>query len=187
MSGLQTEIPQIADCVALITDTYTADITDSEMVRLEKMATHLYGLVHARYILTTRGLQKMLEKYRNCDFGRCPREMCQQHPLLPVGTSDIPRQSTVKLYCAKCEDVYVPKRSTTRDADSAYFGRSFPAMLFQAYPNIIPEKRPKEIYVPTIFGFKLHNHAKLARWRESKRLEMEDRIKEAVDNDEMDT
>jgi hypothetical protein len=27
---------------------------------IEKSARHLYGLVHARYIVTTRGLQKMV-------------------------------------------------------------------------------------------------------------------------------
>ncbi len=120
----------------------------------------------------------MMEKFKNCDFGRCPRVYCNGQvgrPLhgracaactgnlrqaaprcwhtswrgmparrtsaavrrstvksrrrsptvtlhaaapvahrhlqacLPVGLSDIPRQSTVKLFCPKCEDVYYPR------------------------------------------------------------------------------
>ena len=30
---------------------------------IEKSARHLYGLVHARYIVTTRGLAKMVSKF----------------------------------------------------------------------------------------------------------------------------
>lgn len=154
-------------------------LSNEDREKLEKSARHLYGLVHARYILTSRGLQKMLEKYRNCDFGRCPRVHCQLHPLLPVGLSDIPRHNAVKLYCAKCEDIYSPKLSRHATIDGAYFGTSFPAMFFQVFPTIIPTK-PKERYVPKIFGFKLHDHAKLARWQENQREEMEKRVREGI-------
>lgn len=50
-----------------------------------------------------------LEKYKNYDFGRCPRVYCCGQPCLPVGQSDIPRSSTVKIYCPKCEDIYYPR------------------------------------------------------------------------------
>jgi hypothetical protein len=39
----------------------------------------------------------MLDKFKNVDFGRCPRVLCEGQPCLPVGTSDIPGQSTVKV------------------------------------------------------------------------------------------
>ncbi|KAE8679486.1 Casein kinase II subunit beta [Hibiscus syriacus] len=50
-----------------------------------------------------------LEKYRNYDFGRCPRVYCCGQSCLPVGQSDIPPSSTVKIYCPKCEDIYYPR------------------------------------------------------------------------------
>ena len=50
-----------------------------------------------------------LEKFKNYDFGRCPRVHCSSQPCLPVGQSDIPRSSTVKIYCPKCEDIHYPR------------------------------------------------------------------------------
>lgn len=146
---------------------------------VESAAEMLYGLIHARYILTSRGLAAMLEKVRgeltcrgaalpafvrlprlaprapppvastkrrlgrraphtrtpppttssaatllqstpppptpnpplpppppqwkNVEFGRCPRVLCGGQQCLPVGQSDVPRISTVKIFCPKCE------------------------------------------------------------------------------------
>lgn len=54
-------------------------------------------------------LNLQLEKFKNYDFGRCPRVHCSSQPCLPVGQSDIPRSSTVKIYCPKCEDIHYPR------------------------------------------------------------------------------
>jgi hypothetical protein len=37
------------------------------------------------------------------------RVLCDGQPCLPVGTSDLPNTSTVKIFCPKCEDVYYPR------------------------------------------------------------------------------
>ena len=81
-----------------------------------------------------------LEKYKKADFGRCPRVLCQSQPLLPVGLSDVPYEKSVKLYCGRCEDIYSPKSSRHGSIDGAYFGTSFPHMLFLAYPHLVPSK-----------------------------------------------
>lgn len=66
---------------------------------VETAAEMLYGLIHARYILTSRGMAAMHEKYKKGEFGTCPRVLCAGQPCLPVGVVDVPRQSTVKACC----------------------------------------------------------------------------------------
>ena len=78
-------------------------LTEQQHELVESAAEMLYGIIHARYILTSRGMVAMLEKYKQCHFGRCPRVYCNNHPCLPVGTSDIFRTATVKTFCPKCE------------------------------------------------------------------------------------
>jgi casein kinase II subunit beta len=43
-----------------VTDVFDLDCDDEMRETIEKSARHLYGLVHARYIVTTRGLAKMV-------------------------------------------------------------------------------------------------------------------------------
>lgn len=115
-------------------------LDDEQREQIETQARILYGLIHARYIITTRGLAKMAEKYKRADFGRCPRVLCYQQPLLPVGLSDIPFQSPVKLHCPRCEDLYSPKSSRHGSIDGAFFGTTFAHMLLMVYPQLVPVK-----------------------------------------------
>jgi casein kinase II subunit beta len=129
---------------------------------------------------------------------------CYQQPLLPVGLSDIPYQKAVKLYCPRCEDIYSPKSNRHGSIDGAYFGTTFPHMLFLVYPQMVPGKGqpvgsstadvnrlgamavregPSGIgnistataalkadrHDPKIFGFRVHEHAKLQRWQAAMR------------------
>ena len=215
--------------------------------QIEASARHLYGLIHARFIITTRGLTKMGDKYKKCDFGRCPRVLCYGQALLPVGLSDIPYQKAVKLYCQRCEDIYSPKSTRHGQIDGAYFGSTFPHMLLMVYPNLIVSKsvpggatsatigftntapsssglnnagnskgdsgstssaggngepastvnlRPSqhggalpggataamkaERFRPRIFGFQLHESAKLMRWQEGMRDRQIDRLEKGA-------
>ncbi|TPX51332.1 hypothetical protein SeMB42_g01958 [Synchytrium endobioticum] len=134
------------------------DMDDETRAEIEKAARHLYGLIHARYVLTAKGLAKMAEKYRSGEFGRCPRVLCHNQLTLPVGLSDLPGVTSVKLYCPKCEDIYNPPYRRHVVIDGAYFGTTLPHLLLQVHPNLIPTKTT-ERYVPRIFGFKLHSIA----------------------------
>jgi casein kinase II subunit beta len=66
--------------------------------------------------------------------------LCQGQPLLPVGLTDVPYEKSVKLYCGRCEDIYSPKSSRHGSIDGAYFGTSFPHLLFLVYPTLLPPK-----------------------------------------------
>jgi casein kinase II subunit beta len=90
----------------------------------------LYGLIHARFIISSRGLHMMRAKYLNGVFGACPRVLCDRQLVLPVGMSEDLSISRVKVYCPKCEEVYVPRIKFV-DIDGAYYGCSFPHIFFQ--------------------------------------------------------
>ncbi|GFZ16560.1 casein kinase II beta chain 2 [Actinidia rufa] len=107
LCGLSSQVPYYDYALDLILDVESSHEEQNELV--ESAAEMLYGLIHVRYVLTSKGMAAMLEKYKNAEFGRCPRVYCCGQPCLPVGQSDIPRQSTVKIYCPKCEDVYSPR------------------------------------------------------------------------------
>jgi len=156
LTGLANMVPNYDYALDMILDADNADdLTDEQTEVVESAAEMLYGLIHARYILTSRGLAQMLEKYNNVAFDRCPRVFCQGQAALPVGQSDIPRTNTVKLFCPKCQDIYAPKFTRHLNIDGAYFGTTFPHLLLQTYPEIVPTK-PQFSYVPRIFGFKIH-------------------------------
>ncbi len=57
----------------------------------------MYGLIHARYVLTSAGLNAVLEKFYNAEYGRCPRVFCKDQPVLPAAISDIPHEEAVKV------------------------------------------------------------------------------------------
>ncbi|KAK8614149.1 hypothetical protein V6N13_122523 [Hibiscus sabdariffa] len=107
LCGLSSQVPYYDYALDLILDVESSHEEQNELV--ESAAEMLYGLIHARYILTSKGMAAMLDKYKNYDFGRCPRVYCCGQPCLPAGQSDIPRSSTVKIYCPRCEDIYYPR------------------------------------------------------------------------------
>ena len=60
LTGLNTDVQYYQYALDLVTDVFDLDCDDDMREQIEKSARHLYGLVHARYITTTRGLAKMV-------------------------------------------------------------------------------------------------------------------------------
>lgn len=60
LTGLNVEVQYYQYALDLINDVFDLDCDDEMRETIEKSARHLYGLIHARYIVTTRGLAKMV-------------------------------------------------------------------------------------------------------------------------------
>ncbi|XP_042455817.1 casein kinase II subunit beta-1-like isoform X2 [Zingiber officinale] len=158
LCGLSSQVPYYDYALNLILDlesSHEDTFTEEQNELVESAAEMLYGLIHVRYILTNKGMSAMLEKFKNYDFGRCPRVFCSGQPCLPVGQSDIPRSSTVKVYCPKCEDIYHPRSKYHGNIDGAYFGTTFPHLFLMTYGHLKPQK-PLQRYIPRVFGYKIH-------------------------------
>ncbi len=129
--------------------------TEPETEDLSRSAALLYGLIHARYIVTSHGLDSMHRKYTNKEFGECPRVLCRGQPVVPMGFADDPKHGMVKLLCPKCRDVY-NCHANHRHIDGAFFGPTFPNLFFMSYENLVPEPAVEQ-FVPRVFGFRIHH------------------------------
>ncbi|KUF99856.1 hypothetical protein AM588_10010310 [Phytophthora nicotianae] len=130
LTGLSSIVPYYDYALDIILDIETPNdstLTQIQQEMIESAAEMLYGLIHARYILTTKGMAAMLDKYQNVDFGRCHRVYCQGQPVLPVGQSDVPRHTTVNVFCPN------------------------------AAISSSPSRNERATYVPRVFGYKIHS------------------------------
>lgn len=128
---------------------------------VEHAAEQLYGLIHARYILTKQGLQAMAEKFDHKQFGTCPRYYCSGMQLLPCGLSDTIGKHTVRLYCPSCQDLYLPQSSRYLCLEGAYWGTSFPGVFLKHFKELedYVERKSKESYQLKVFGFRINDQA----------------------------
>jgi casein kinase II subunit beta len=159
LTGLASMVPFYDNAIDMILDLESPgeeDLTEEQQHMVETAAETLYGLIHARFITTHRGLKLMEEKYKQYHFGRCPRVFCGGQAVLPVGQSDVVRESSVKVFCPKCEDIYYPRSSRHKALDGAFWGTTFPhLLLLQLQENSPPVAKNKQIYMPRIFGFRV--------------------------------
>ncbi|KAJ5073590.1 casein kinase ii subunit beta [Anaeramoeba ignava] len=135
------------------------ELDQEQKIAFDKDTIILYGLIHARYIITSRGLDAMAEKFRNGEFGKCPNFFCKNQPCLPVGLSEKPGQDQLKLFCPKCQDIYYPKLRRHTKIDGAYFGPTFAHLLLFSNSDLNPNQIEQK-YIPKIFGFAIHPSAK---------------------------
>mmetsp|Transcript_12856 Transcript_12856/g.28002 ORF Transcript_12856/g.28002 Transcript_12856/m.28002 type:complete len:368 (-) Transcript_12856:1581-2684(-) len=166
--GLRACVSNFSDCLDLILDRIGPE--DSDDSHLTQSACTLYGLIHARYIVTTHGLDSMYNKYAAKEFGTCPLVQCTGQPVLPVGLRDDIGVDTAKIFCPKCKCVYQPPPFRTRSGhsnnggggavDGAAIGTTFPHLFLMTFNNLVPDPLPpNSTYVPRVFGFRVHSSA----------------------------
>lgn len=125
----------------------------------------LYGLIHSRFIITTKGMSLMLQKFKEKIFGTCPNFSCENAAVLPIGLVDAPGYNNAKIFCPRCNEVYhPPKNSRLSLIDGAYFGTTFAHLFLMVHDAIVP-RGPTYYYVPQIFGFKVNSSIKDRRDR----------------------
>ena len=73
------------------------DLNDQNFLEIYQSAMDLYGLIHARFIISPRGLTMMREKYVLGTFGSCQRILCDRQLVLPIGLSEELSTSRVKV------------------------------------------------------------------------------------------
>ncbi|KAG5190323.1 casein kinase II, regulatory subunit [Tribonema minus] len=164
--GLRQYVPNITECLDIILDRVGPEDSDEDLLQSSYM---LYGLIHARYIITTNGLEAMRKKHAMQDFGCCPRMLCRASAVVPIGMRDEPKLEGVKLFCPSCQDVYAPWAPSSPQAqlDGAYFGTTFAHLFCMTYEITAPTA--KELYVPRIFGFRIHREASSTDTRQRRR------------------
>lgn len=147
LTGLETLVPNFHSTLDTILDReFETEYGFNQMETDPETSAQLYGLIHARYIISARGIEDMCVKYQRGDFGFCPRIYCDGQLMLPVGLTDRFGESHVKVYCPRCRDVYQPYDRCAL-LDGAMFGCSFPHMFFMQMPELLPEP-PIEKYTP---------------------------------------
>ena len=74
---------------------------------------------------------------------------------MPVGLSDTLKTSRFKVFCPRCEEVYLPKFRQI-NIDGSYFGTALPHIFLKHYPNAIILPPKVFLYEPKIFGFNVY-------------------------------
>ena len=118
----------------------------------------IYGLLHAIYINTDEGQEKMLKKFHNHEFHACPRTLCKDYHCIPFGPSYTYGEFKVQLFCPNCTDSYdINDRSNI--LDGSFFGPDWFHFLLANHhedPELFPPN-PPENFVPKIYGFRIYN------------------------------
>ncbi|CAI2375792.1 unnamed protein product [Moneuplotes crassus] len=135
------------------------EFNQEEFLEVYQQAVDLYGLIHARFILTLRGASLMREKYTLGEFGICPRILCERQYVLPIAKIEELNVSRVKVYCPRCQDCYWPRGSSC-DLDGTYFGVSFPQSFIQFFPDMFKDFPACKEFSTKLYGFSVFGKKK---------------------------
>jgi casein kinase II subunit beta len=149
--GLSSQVEDYQNALKLVRGQYN----DSPSSTLRKRAQQVYGLMHARYILTFQGARQIQPKYEQQLFGTCPRVACQNQPILPIGLDPNPGIASVKGFCPRCEDIY----DVNSKLDGSYFGPYFAHFFLQAVKTDVKCER-KEPTTLSMFGIPIEEDSR---------------------------
>ncbi|ORM39526.1 Casein kinase II subunit beta [Babesia sp. Xinjiang] len=169
--GLQHQVSYYSHAIRMILDNYDdfdydcyddndGDSFGSRSDRAKQQIINtssqlLYGLIHSRFIITSKGMSLMMQKFKEKVFGTCPNFSCENAAVLPIGIVDAPAYDNAKIFCPRCNEVYHPPKSSRLSLiDGAYFGTTF-AHLFLMVHDALVARGPAYYYVPQIYGFKV--------------------------------
>ena len=102
---------------------------------------------------------------QNAMAGRCRRVFCDAMPLIPIGLSSSPEKDRLKLFCARCRDIYLPSSHRHANLDGFGFGPTMAHLLVLQYQSsllINDVSSPRRSYEPKIHGFRIHPSSSMA-------------------------
>ena len=130
LAGLSSRVPYYEYALDTILDVESpasASFSDEQQEAIENAAELLYGLIHARFAITPRGMGAMLEKYKAVHFGRCPRLLRRpaRAPRRPGRPAAHAHRQALR---SKCRDIFYPRSSRQANIDGAYFSTVRPPL-----------------------------------------------------------
>jgi casein kinase II subunit beta len=182
LTGISQVVPYYDDALSIVLDDDDQDqIPEEDQAMLETACQMLYGLVHSRFILTTKGMQMLYEKYVSGIFGLCWNDACaaEKQFVLPIGT-DLVGQGGTNVFCPGCGECYVPRNPKLAQIDGAYFGSSASQMLVLQFKNSIDPGRTTP-YIPLLYGFRIFPGVRdIYRNRRDSRTDGSDKVSSLV-------
>lgn len=150
-------------------------------LHIQQAAEAIYLLVHARFVVSPRGLDAVrvcMRRALKSDaalFGRCPRVCCGGQCMLPCALSDFYGDGKVMRYCCSCGEIF---HQWDSQIDGCAFGTSFTHLFLMTYgeeffPELVAYKTSRDANyhgnkevdsfpTPQIFGFQIHSDAKIS-------------------------
>ncbi|KAK0550094.1 casein kinase 2 regulatory subunit [Tilletia horrida] len=175
LTGLNNEVQWYSQALDTITDALDEDLDDEQREAVEAQARLLYGLVHARYILSTRGLAKMFMVYP----GMLPSKSPGGAGPFAMMSNSAHRGHGVGQHGGASgagdrgpEDA--ESGSTTADlvpGQGGPGGLGGPASGSNSISAASTANAASKVerYRPRIYGFPTHQSSKLFRWQERQR------------------
>ena len=109
--------------------------------------------LHSPLKIESVGLAMIYKHFLQMGYGNCQRALCDKQSLLPFGMYDKLRAGRVKVYCPKCEEIYIPTKKF--NLDGAFFGPSLVHIFLAEYKKVVVLPPARFYYEPKMHGFSI--------------------------------